>query len=232
MEDLQKIDDTAVNPRIIGTEFCLLPACVMSGEDSLKNSRGSAPFLLAFIFLLMVDISCSRAETRANAQAQAPPATQTREPQSTSTFQSCPAGNNEVPPTTSSGTSLRKVHLTWIESTSRNDPRFGEIRYCIYRSQEKPVLKKAAVFKDGEAPCTNCQLVTPDPVAGTEFTDKYVDDNAHYCYVAIAVPAKTDLRSDFSNQAGAFISLGASPPSCDLKPNQTKVSSSKAHTRK
>ena len=169
----------------------------------------SAPLTLAFVLVLMMNVGCSRSDTRAKSQREKLSATGTDGPQPSTQFPPCPVGNHEVSGATSSGKSSRKVRLTWKASTSEHDPRFGEIRYCIYRANNRPVLK------GGAAPCTNCQLVTPEPVAGTEYVDKNVEDNAHYCYVAISVPAKTSSQSGFSNQAGAIISLGAPPPSCD-----------------
>ena len=229
-EEPRKSDETLLNTRIIGREFCLFAVPVMSSEDLLRNSRRSAPFAAALVMLLTMNVACSRAETRARTQLAKATATQTGVPQTLPDFPPCPVGNNEIPGTTSSGTSVRKVHLTWIESTSKNDPRFKEIRYCIYRSQDTPVLRKGET--PGEAPCKKCQLVTPFPVKGTETFDYKVDDNGQYCYVAIAL-AKTNERSVFSNPAGATITLApSSPPFCETPKEKTKGSSIKSQKRK
>ena len=187
----------------------------------------------ASLILLVVMAACSHAapqertkiklDSRFDSAAQLP-----HSAQQTGTSWKCPVGDPPIPPETSPGTSARKVSLSWHSSTSESDPKFGEIRYCVYRTKDGPV-KEGPVLKAGDAPCKNCELVTPDPVVGTTYIDKKVDDDASYCYVAIAVSAKGALpQSVFSNPAGATIKLGASPFSCEPKKDKKKGSSTKS----
>ena len=188
----------------------------------------------ASLLLLVVMGACSHAapqertkiilDSRFDSPAQAQKSTL-----QTGTIWTCPVGNPPIiPQATSSGTSIRKVSLSWIRSASENDPKFGEIRYCLYRTNGGPV-KEEPVLNPGDAPCKNCDLVTADPVVGTTYTDKKVDDDAQYCYVAIAVSAKgAPPQSGFSNFAGATIRLGANPPSCNSAKDQKKGSSTKS----
>ncbi len=188
----------------------------------------------ATLLLLVVMAACTHAapqertkielDSRFDSAAQAPSSM----PQTGTTWK-CPVGN---PPiilqAMSSRPTARTVSLSWKRSTSENDPKFGEIRYCLYRTTGGPVME-APVLNAGDAPCKKCDLVTSDPVVGTTYTDKKVDDDAQYCYVAIAVSEK-GLRpqSGFSNFAGATIRLGASPPSCNSENDHKKGSSTKS----
>ncbi len=133
--------------------------------------------------------------------------------------QLCPPGDplgNDASSTPAGG---HTVSLSWNPSTSANGPNAKEIRYCLYRTKGAPVQKN--ISQKPASPCINCQRVTIAPVTGTTYKDIYVENNEHYCYVAIAIQTGTITPSDFSNQADAVIPPKQEPPFCTL-PYKTK----------
>jgi hypothetical protein len=117
---------------------------------------------------------------------------------------SCPPGDpdgNEAPSSPAGG---HTVNLSWNVSPSANKPDHGQISYCLYRTKGQRIQSSGAKTI-ANSPCVNCQRVTSKPVLGTMYKDTHVENDAHYCYVAIAIENGNILPSAFSNQADAII---------------------------
>jgi hypothetical protein len=111
-----------------------------------------------------------------------------------------------LPPSQSEG--HHSVTLTWTASSSATSN--NQVLYCLYRRQTPNLPSDITV-------CTDCELVTPYPVAGTVCTDEFVEDLHTYYYVAIA--GNGQGLSTVSNEAkaqigGAQVKTPPPSPSC------------------
>jgi hypothetical protein len=127
---------------------------------------------------------------------------------------SCPPGDPAGNDASTSPAEGHTVNLSWNASPSSSQPNHKQIRYCLYRTKGRPIQSSGAKTI-ATSPCANCQRVTIEPVIGTEYKDTHVENNAHYCYVAIAIENGNILPSAFSNQADAVIPPRKEPPLCN-----------------
>jgi hypothetical protein len=137
------------------------------------------------------------------------------------TSPSCPPGNSEGNEASSSPAGGHSVNLSWSASPSSSKPNHGQISYCLYRTKGRPVQSSGAKTV-ANSPCVNCQRVTIEPILGTTYKDTHVENDAHYCYVAIAIENKNILPSPFSNQADAMIPPRSEPPFCRAQDEKAK----------
>ena len=183
--------------------------------------------------LLLLQNGCSRnsnkihVELRDTPEAHRPAQTlQTIEPPS------CPPGNH--PPDNDVSSALaggHTVNLSWNASTSSKGPHGKDIRYCLYRTKGGRVQALVQTGKPGtqvKPSCKNCQRVTINPIKDTTWKDTFVENGAHYCYVAIAIDTVNGEISVFSNQTDAVIPPNKEPPSC-TPPADTKHITGKTH---
>ena len=129
---------------------------------------------------------------------------------------SCPPGDPDGNDSSSSPEEGHVVNLSWNASSSSSKPSRGQIKYCLYRSKGQRVQSSGAKTI-ATSPCINCQRVSIKPVVGTNYKDIHLQNNAHYCYVAIAIENGNILPSAFSNQADAVIPPRKEPPFCNVQ---------------
>jgi hypothetical protein len=129
---------------------------------------------------------------------------------------SCPPGDPHRNDASSSPAEGHIVNLSWNASRSSGKSNRRRISYCLYRSKGQPI-KSSGAQNIATSPCTNCQRVTIEPIVGTKYKDIHVENNAHYCYVAIAIENGNILPSAFSNQADAVIPPRKEPPLCNVQ---------------
>jgi hypothetical protein len=121
----------------------------------------------------------------------------------------CPPGDPVDNDASSSPVGAHSVSLSWNPSTSSDNPKGREIRYCLYRTKGGRVQKSTSARSF--SPCVNCQRVTKEPVMGTAYDDTHLENDSRYCYVAISVETVNSMRSDFSNQIEADIPKAGVP---------------------
>ena len=85
-------------------------------------------------------------------------------------------------------TGHHKVTLTWHASVPPTNPNLTAVGYCLYRSKKKNVARKSAT-------CSDCERVTPTPIARTGCVDDLVENGATYYYVATAIAPGGQLSS-------------------------------------
>jgi hypothetical protein len=134
---------------------------------------------------------------------------------------SCPPGHPDGNHASFSPAEGHVVNLSWNASPSSSKPNHRQISYCLYRSKGQPIQSSGAT-KIATSPCTNCQRVTIEPIVGTNYKDIHVENNTHYCYVAIAIENGNMLPSAFSNQADAVIPPRKEPPLCNVDAKATR----------
>lgn len=115
----------------------------------------------------------------------------------------CPPGDPSDNDASSMPVGAHSVSLTWNPSTSSDNPKGREIRYCLYRTKGSRVQTRTS--STSISPCVNCQRVTKEPVTGTTYNDTHLENDSRYCYVAISVETVNSRHSDFSNQTEADI---------------------------
>ena len=120
----------------------------------------------------------------------------------------CPPGDLSDVDSANSPSGGHTVKLSWNTSTSAIGPNAKNIQYCLYRTKGQPVQKSNPPGKI--EPCVNCQRLSKDPSPSTSTSDTKVENDAHYCYIAVAVDIQTRKMSVFSNQADAIV-----PPNKD-----------------
>jgi len=167
--------------------------------------------------------SRDQAEPKQNPQVQ-------REKKNDWTFPACPVGDIKK-----GGSTDHKVTLTWNASTSSDKSK--EIRYCLYRSRDRRVGRITGELTVDKAPCTKCELVTDLPVPGTTIIDHQVQNEARYCYAAVAIQFGNQKFSEFSNQAEADVPDAKHPGSnknstgtlCKPEPQHRKTTPNRSH---
>lgn len=146
----------------------------------------------------------------------------------------CPPGDPPDNDVSSSPVGSHRVSLTWNLSTSSDNPKGREIRYCLYRTKGGRVQRSST---RSFSPCVNCQRVTKEPVTGTTYDDTHVENDSHYCYVAISLETANSMHSDFSNETEADIPKSKEPVSngissgtlCDPKGRRDKTTAKPRH---
>lgn len=192
----------------------------MDREELRKDSRDRRGALqIALLIILWTPmnlVGCSRPEPHAAPELQKVSAS---EPNTVTDVKlTCPPGDPPDNDVSSSPSGGHTVSLSWNPSTSSNNPKGKQIRYCLYRTKGGRVQRSAP---GTTSPCGHCQRVTKEPVTGTTYKDTHVENDSHYCYVAIAIETASSMHSDFSNQADAVIPPRKEPPFCTAH-NDTK----------
>jgi hypothetical protein len=170
--------------------------------------------------VLLLD-SCSRSsESRIRVELHdlpeaIPTATALRKPDPPS----CPPGDPANNDALSIPAGEHKVTLSWKASTSSGSDG-KDIHYCLYRTKGGRVQANAGTKT--KSPCVNCQRVTLEAVTDTIYKDDHVENDSHYCYVAIAIQTGNGNPSSFSNQADAVIPPRKEAPFCN-PPGSTKT---------
>jgi hypothetical protein len=126
----------------------------------------------------------------------------------------CPPGDPTGNDAMSVSAGGHTVDLRWNASSSVRDPHHKEVSYCIYRTAGHPV-QPSTIRSADKSPCVNCQRVTIQPISQTTYRDTRVENNVHYCYVAIAVESGNLIPSAFSNQADAVVPPRREAPFCN-----------------
>ena len=134
----------------------------------------------------------------------------------------CPAGDLSDVDAPNSPSGGHTVKLSWNASTSANGPDGANIQYCLYRTTGGAVQKNTVPGKVG--PCVNCQRLSKDPIPITKTSDTHVENDVHYCYIAVAVNIQTHKMSVFSNQADAVIPPNKDKSVCGTVPKAMKSS--------
>lgn len=142
----------------------------------------------------------------------------------------CPPGDPPGNDASSSPRGGHNVTLSWRASLSTRQPYAKEVRYCLYRSEGRPVQSSHSGTV-GKSPCVNCQRVTLTPVAGTLYKDTQVKSKTHYCYVALALESGNNAPSAFSNQADAVIPPRKESPFCNGRGRNMKTRSAAMQRR-
>ena len=189
--------------------------------------------LLIILWTPMNMVGCSRQQPKATPESQQASASKSNT--EAEVRLTCPPGDPPDNDVSSSPVGSHAVSLSWNPSTSANNPKGGEIRYCVYRTKGGRVQRSASARS--LSPCINCQRVTKEPVTVTTYNDTYVENDSHYCYVAISIEAVSSTHSDFSNQTQADIPKGKAPPSngissgslCELKGQNYKSTPNRGH---
>jgi hypothetical protein len=140
----------------------------------------------------------------------------------------CPPGDPDENAASSSPVGGHTVNLSWNASPSSREPNHGHIGYCLYRAKGQRIQSSGAETV-ANSPCVNCQRVTIEPITSTTYKDTHVENNAHYCYVAIAIENGNILPSPFSNQADAMIPPREEPPFCGAQDEKAKWKSRSKH---
>jgi len=138
----------------------------------------------------------------------------------------CPTGDPPGNDVSSPKIGGHTVILRWNASAPVDGQ---EMLYCLYRTIGGRVQKNRDQGK--KSPCVNCQRVTLTPVSGTTYKDNNVENDSHYCYVAIAISPVNGLVSDFSTQIDAVIPPRKEPPFCEALggENQNRSSPHRGH---
>jgi hypothetical protein len=133
---------------------------------------------------------------------------------------SCPPGDPTDNDALSTPPGGHRVTLSWKASTSSAGRDGKDIHYCLYRTKGARVQANAGTKT--KSPCVNCQRVTLEAVTGTIYKDDHVENDSHYCYIAIAIQTSNGNPSNFSNQADAVIPPRKEAPFCN-PPDTTKA---------
>ena len=133
---------------------------------------------------------------------------------------SCPPGDPANNDASSTLAGEHKVTLSWKASASASGSDGKDIHYCLYRTKGGRVQANAGTKT--KSPCVNCQRVTLEAVTETIYKDDHVENDSHYCYVAIAIQTGNGKPSSFSNQADAVIPPRKEAPFCN-HPGSTKT---------
>jgi len=155
-------------------------------------------------------LGCSRQQAHPNPEL--PPATSSKSNTKPDGKLTCPPGDPADNDASSSPSGGHTVSLSWNPSTSANNSKGKEILYCLYRTKDGRVQRNTPGRTI--SPCVNCQRVTKEPVTGVSYQDTHVENDSHYCYVAIAIEGASSIHSDFSNQADAVIPPRKEAPFC------------------
>lgn len=189
--------------------------------------------LLIILWTPMNMVGCSRQEPPPNPESQ--PATLSKANTKADAKLTCPPGDPADNDASSSPSDGHTVSLSWNASTSANNSKGTAIQYCLYRTKGGRVQRSTRGRTI--SPCVNCQRVTKEPVTGVTYQDTHIENDSHYCYVAIAIETVSSLRSDFSNQTEADIPKAGEPVSspissgtlCNPKGQHDKSSTKQSH---
>lgn len=177
-------------------------------QKAARGCRGAFKIALPIIFLTPMNlVGCSRQQPAAKPESQqaSPAKSNTR-----AVTLICPPGDPPDNDVSLSPVGGHTVSLTWNPSTSSNNPKGREIRYCLYRTKGGRVQRNTS--GRATSPCVNCQRVTKEPVTDIAYQDTHVENDSQYCYVAISIETTKSTHSDFSNETEADIPKGKEAP--------------------
>lgn len=209
----------------------------MDQKDPQRASRDLSDSLkIALVIILLMPmnmVGCSRQEPQLNPQSQQ--STPSKASTKADGKLTCPPGDPADNDASSSPSGGHTVSLSWNPSASANNSKGKEILYCLYRTKGGRVQRSTRARTI--SPCVNCQRVTKEPVTGIAYEDTHVENDSHYCYVAIAIETASSLNSDFSNQTEADIPKAGEPVSspissgtlCNPKGQHDKSSAKQSH---